>query len=454
MFAIEALGRLLEYKDVHSVLDIGCGEQIHADIMREAGMDVTALSLTPPADLYGDYLDIGFDEKFDAIWASHVLEHSPNPGHFLAKCFEDLRDGGVLAVTVPPAKHEIVGGHVTLWNEGLLLVNLILMFVTGWLVLRRVPFGGIRLSLLDELLVFLLFVDLSATRIAIENGQITLLVFALMLITLLTADFAWPLAGIALGFALSKYSLAFPMFIFMLYKRHYRVILMAVLIQILGVLGLAALSKQSPVTIVLENIQLFLQHFNQPGIQLSRWFAFPSSNGLVSLIPALVMTGLVFLPLFFWLLKAGHTTAQHGEIVDFHLMTILFIWTLLLGYHRLYDTLILVFFIVLVFKGSVAPSIWSLASRGRTALWTFMLLLPAILILPARIVDLLLPFYYGRVSDFITTILLVIMLAISMFLLWRYLQNMQLKITHKETDSHELRNDPYRDTQPRWAHHS
>lgn len=126
MFAIEALGRLLEYKDVHSVLDIGCGEQIHADIMREAGMDVTALSLTPPADLYGDYLDIDFDEKFDAIWASHVLEHSPNPGHFLAKCFEDLRDGGVLAVTVPPAKHEIVGGHVTLWNEGLLLVNLVL----------------------------------------------------------------------------------------------------------------------------------------------------------------------------------------------------------------------------------------------------------------------------------------------------------------------------------------
>jgi hypothetical protein len=310
-----------------------------------------------------------------------------------------------------------------------LLVNLILMFVTGWLVLRRVPFGGIQLSPLDELLVFLLFVDLSATRIAIENGQITLLVFALMLITLLTADFAWPVAGVALGFALSKYSLALPMFLFMLYKKNYRVIFLAVLIQVLGVLGLVVVSRQPPATIVFENLQLFLQHFNQPGIQLSRWFAYLSSNGLASLIPALVMTGLVFLPLFFWLLKAGHTTAQHGEIVDFHLLTILFIWTMLLGYHRLYDTLILVFFIVLVFKGSVSPSIWSLASRGRTALWTFMLLLPAILILPARIVDLLLPFYYGRVSDFITTILLVIMLAISMFLLWRYLQNEQLKIT-------------------------
>jgi hypothetical protein len=304
-----------------------------------------------------------------------------------------------------------------------LLVNLILMFLTGWLVLRRVPFGGIRLSPLDELLVFLLFVDLSATRIAIENGQITLLVFALMLITLLTADFAWPVAGIALGFALSKYSLALPMFLFMLYKRQYRVIFMAVLIQILGVLGLAAMSKQSPVMVILENVQLFLQHFNQPGIQLSRWLTFPSQNRFTSLIPALGLTILVFLPLYFWLRNRSQAAARQVEIVDFHFLTILFIWTMLLGYHRLYDTLILVFFIVLVFKGSVAPGIWDFASRERTALWTLMLLLPPILILPSRLVDLLLPFYYGRVSDLITSILLVIMLAISMFLLWRYLQN-------------------------------
>jgi hypothetical protein len=304
-----------------------------------------------------------------------------------------------------------------------LLINLLLVFLAGWLVLRRVPFGGIQLSPLDELLVFLLFVDLSATRIAIENGQITLLVFALMLITLLTANFAWPLAGIALGFALSKYSLALPMFLFMLYKRHYRVIIMAVLIQFLGVLGLAALGKQSPVMVILENVQLFLQHFNQPGIQLSRWFAYPPRNRFASLIPALLMTILVFLPLFFWLRNRTQAAARQAEIVDFHILTILFIWTMLLGYHRLYDTLILVFFIVLVFKGSVAPGIWDFASYERTVLWAFMLLLPAVLLLPARLVDLVLPFYYGRVSDFITSILLVIMLAISMFLLRRYLQN-------------------------------
>ena len=125
MFADEALSRLLDMPDVHSVLDIGCGQQEQAAVMREAGKSVACISLESPADFYGDYLDIEFAEPFDAIWASHVLEHSPNPGHFLAKCFDDLRDDGVLAVTVPPAKHEIVGGHLTLWNEGILLYNLI-----------------------------------------------------------------------------------------------------------------------------------------------------------------------------------------------------------------------------------------------------------------------------------------------------------------------------------------
>ena len=44
----------------------------------------------------------------------------------MKKCFDDIDEGGIFAVTVPPLKHEIVGGHVTLWNAGLLLYQLIL----------------------------------------------------------------------------------------------------------------------------------------------------------------------------------------------------------------------------------------------------------------------------------------------------------------------------------------
>ena len=53
-------------------------------------------------------------------------EHQVNPNLFLKKIFNDLKEGGVLAITVPPLKHEIVGGHVTLWNAGLTMYQLVL----------------------------------------------------------------------------------------------------------------------------------------------------------------------------------------------------------------------------------------------------------------------------------------------------------------------------------------
>jgi len=124
----QALTRLLAYDDVHRVLDVGSGVGEHARIMRAAGRHVTTISLDPPADFVEDYCQ-GRSTRagdYDAIWASHVLEHQPNVGRFLRLCFRDLRDDGVLAVTVPPAKHGIVGGHLTTWNAGLLVYNLII----------------------------------------------------------------------------------------------------------------------------------------------------------------------------------------------------------------------------------------------------------------------------------------------------------------------------------------
>jgi SAM-dependent methyltransferase len=129
MKATQALDRLLsDYPDVVTVLDIGSGDGEHAKAMRARGKYVTTVSLKEPADYVGAYPDACGSFRgvpFDAVWASHVLEHQANVGRFLSACFHDLREGGVLAVTVPPLKHQIVGGHLTLWNGGLLLYNLI-----------------------------------------------------------------------------------------------------------------------------------------------------------------------------------------------------------------------------------------------------------------------------------------------------------------------------------------
>lgn len=121
--AFEAL-RPLQFD---TVLDIGSGDGYHAKEFRKIGKNVVTLDIAPPANFVADYMEINLkDFNFNLIWCSHTLEHQANPNLFLKKIFNELSDNGYLAITVPPLKHEIVGGHVTLWNMGILLYNLIL----------------------------------------------------------------------------------------------------------------------------------------------------------------------------------------------------------------------------------------------------------------------------------------------------------------------------------------
>lgn len=125
LFAGQALAKLLEVPDALRVLDVGSGAGDHAAVMRTAGKKVITISLTPPADFVGNFLRYDGD-MVDAIWASHVLEHQPNVHMFLRHCYKLLREDGVLAVTVPPRKDALVGGHMNLFTQGTLLYNLIL----------------------------------------------------------------------------------------------------------------------------------------------------------------------------------------------------------------------------------------------------------------------------------------------------------------------------------------
>jgi hypothetical protein len=343
------------------------------------------------------------------------------------------------------------------WNHAkwlFMVLNFLLMLGTGWLVLRRVPFGNIRLTPLEELLIFLAYFDLSATRIAIENGQTTLLVFLLMLVAIIEVDHAWHISGISLGLALSKYSLSLPIFLFFLYKKKYKTLFFAVFVQMVGILVLSEITTQSPVTIIYENIMLFFRLFDQPGVHLSRWFEFLSTNHFVAEVPVLLMTMVVFALILLWARRSNRFSAYAQSILDFHILTILLIWTMLAAYHRLYDTLVVIFFMVLLFKGLHDPSIWNLSARERKVLMGLMMVLPFVLILPARIVDKVLPEYYGRTSDAVTTATLVLLFGISMFLLRRSLQSMQKLSFSTRRDANDIQADSQRDTQPRWANYS
>jgi hypothetical protein len=108
--------------DFDTVLDVGAGNGPHSFMFKDIGKKVTTIDFSG-SDINTDYLltDV---KPHDLVWCSHVLEHQPNPNLFIKKLFSESKK--YVCITVPPLKHEIVGGHVTLWNAGILLYQIIL----------------------------------------------------------------------------------------------------------------------------------------------------------------------------------------------------------------------------------------------------------------------------------------------------------------------------------------
>lgn len=131
------LHRLCTQYTFSTVLDVGAGAGEHAKILHDLGKKVTKLDLGVSVyaqksekdeieSIIADANTVEFKNKFDCVWVSHMLEHQPNVGLFLGRVRSWTREGGIIAVTVPPAKFELVGGHLSLWTPASLLYNLVL----------------------------------------------------------------------------------------------------------------------------------------------------------------------------------------------------------------------------------------------------------------------------------------------------------------------------------------
>lgn len=121
----EAIKKLICEYNFNTILDIGCGAGYHSDLFTHFGKQVTAIDYGESVyfkqkkheikTIIDDFNTHDFaGQTFDAIWCCHVLEHQLNPHSFLLKLHSCLKENGILALTVPPLKHEIVGGHVCL----------------------------------------------------------------------------------------------------------------------------------------------------------------------------------------------------------------------------------------------------------------------------------------------------------------------------------------------------
>lgn len=119
-----------------TVLDIGAGECIQADYFKSIGKEVKTCDLAGISgahcnnqveyDFQGRFIEIDFkEEKFDFVFSSHTLEHQRNVGLFIDKMLSLVSESGYICVVVPIRKPFVTGGHLTLWNPGILLYNLV-----------------------------------------------------------------------------------------------------------------------------------------------------------------------------------------------------------------------------------------------------------------------------------------------------------------------------------------
>lgn len=131
---------LLNHVDFKTMLDIGCGEGLISKIFKFLDKKVTTIEpgdsrpRLPECDpieidYKEDYLTINFEQKFDVIWSSHVAEHIRNPGIFFDKVFNDLNEGGTLALAVPYFEsndpEHIVDSHINKFSVGTMIYHLI-----------------------------------------------------------------------------------------------------------------------------------------------------------------------------------------------------------------------------------------------------------------------------------------------------------------------------------------
>ena len=122
-----ALEYIIKALDFNSAIDVGCGFGKHSERLKEAGKSVTSIDITGAyrGSIAANYMHHDIPPA-DLVWVSHCLEHQLNVHDFLKKCRKETNEGGYIVIVVPPAKHPIVGGHLSIWNAGLVMYNLVL----------------------------------------------------------------------------------------------------------------------------------------------------------------------------------------------------------------------------------------------------------------------------------------------------------------------------------------
>lgn len=265
-----------------------------------------------------------------------------------------------------------------------LVCNFALMLAIPWLLLGllpRPPGSGA----LDYWLVVLAFLALFGPRNSAGNGQTSLLVFALMLLSLRLAARSAGWSGLALGIALSKYSLALPLFLYFAFQRRWRILFYALLVQVACLLALAALTHERPLDILRAYVDIVPVLSGLPGIHLGTLFSATSPWQLW----APLIFSLAAFSVLIWIQRKrswkDFSVLRSGQLslAGWLFFSALNLWSLLVAYHRGYDTFVSAPMLAALFFWLPEGAGIGLQKTQQALLWLFLIFTTSALILPA-----------------------------------------------------------------------
>lgn len=217
-------------------------------------------------------------------------------------------------------------------------LNMILALMIPWLGFRLLK-DRQNIEFSTQLILALAFYNFYGLRQCLVVGQQSIISLFLLLLALLVRD-RWVLAGILLGFGLSKYSVGIPIFIFFLVQKELRIVVVSLIVQALGVLALLPLQHG----LILETVKAYLKaltlNYVQEGIHLqARMPDIPFAGYLIPVI---------FIVAIAYLLKNGYIKfASHraeDDVLQLNMLNWLVVGLFLAAYHRIHDLPFMIFF--------------------------------------------------------------------------------------------------------------
>jgi hypothetical protein len=226
------------------------------------------------------------------------------------------------------------------------LVNIISAIVIVYLIETQMlpqPIRSKRLAILA-----LLFFASAPLSSAISIGQTTVLIFLMALAGFFALRKRQLLAGVLIGLALSKYSLVFPILMFLLLDRRFVALAVAVAMQLIGVLVFCFVVGTPLDTFLTNYFRLASIYIASPTefnlhSRFVEWGLSPWIGLAYDLAGVIVTFGVIFL----YVQYNRHRSWMLDKVV---LLPLLFAASLPFVYHRLYDGMVLILL--------AAPLLW------------------------------------------------------------------------------------------------